>query len=472
MNEYLTLICEAPAKFAKQPAIVDHDGTRVTDYETFGDLMFRTASWVNEKHFNSRKFIPVRFEASMEFAACVCGVWLAGHVAVPMGKSFPDERVKYICMNCEAPLVIDDSVIDEIKQTEILDLSAFPGSEEEDEAFLLYTSGSTGMPKGIIHKFSTLLDNQKMGTSTMYGAGMPWALGAPFYFVASVVVYKIITYGGCVHLMDETTMRDVRKLEDYYEKHQIAIGFISPSVLTNFHNRTESLKVVMTGSEKLTGQCGKDGYRLINNYGMSETLGTITHFQVDKPYEQTPVGKPDENLEWALLDDDMNPVPDGEEGELCVKGNFTPGYFKNPEATKKLYRGGWLHTGDILKMLPDGNLVYVNRKDWMVKINGQRVEPGEIENVIRAVDGVENAVVKAIEGKDGKIFLSAYYTGEQMEDSELVEKISEKLPPYMIPAFFMYMDKLPINMNGKIDRKSLPEPDGMSKRSEYVPPEN
>ena len=472
MNEYLTLICEAPAKFAKQPAIVDHDGTRVTDYETFGDLMFRTASWVNEKHFNSRKFIPVRFEASMEFAACVCGVWLAGHVAVPMGKSFPDERVKYICMNCEAPLVIDDSVIDEIKQTEILDLSAFPGSEEEDEAFLLYTSGSTGMPKGIIHKFSTLLDNQKMGTSTMYGAGMPWALGAPFYFVASVVVYKIITYGGCVHLMDETTMRDVRKLEDYYEKHQIAIGFISPSVLTNFHNRTESLKVVMTGSEKLTGQCGKDGYRLINNYGMSETLGTITHFQVDKPYEQTPVGKPDENLEWALLDDDMNPVADGEEGELCIKGNFTPGYFKNPEATKKLYRGGWLHTGDILKMLPDGNLVYVNRKDWMVKINGQRVEPGEIENVIRAVDGVENAVVKAIEGKDGKIFLSAYYTGEQMEDSELVEKISEKLPPYMIPAFFMYMDKLPINMNGKIDRKSLPEPDVMSKRSEYVPPEN
>ena len=472
MTEYLKLICEAPEKFADLPAVVDHDGERVTDYKTLGDLMFRTASWVHEKHFNARMFIPVRFEASMEFAACVCGVWLAGHVAVPMGKSFPEERVKYICMNCDAPLVIDDTVLDEIKSTEILDISAFPGSDDKDEAFLLYTSGSTGMPKGIIHTFGTLLDNQKMGSAKMYGAGMPWALGAPFYFVASVVVYKILTYGGCIHLMDETTMRDVRKLEDYYEKHQIAIGFISPSVLTNFHSRSESLKIVMTGSEKLTGQCGKEGYRLINNYGMSETLGTIAHFQVDKPYEMTPVGKVNEGTEWALLDDDMNPVPDGEEGELCVKGNFTPGYFKNPEATKKLYRGGWLHTGDILKILPDGNLVYVNRKDWMVKINGQRVEPGEIENVLRMQDGVENAVVKAIEGKDGKIVLCAYYTGTEMTDEELTEKLSDKLPAYMIPGFYMYLEKLPINMNGKIDRKNLPEPDIMSRRSEYVPPEN
>ncbi len=173
MTEYLKLICEAPEKFADLPALVDHDGERVTDYKTLGDLMFRTASWVHEKHFNARMFIPVRFEASMEFAACVCGVWLAGHVAVPMGKSFPEERVKYICMNCDAPLVIDDTVLDEIKSTEILDISAFPGSEDKDEAFLLYTSGSTGMPKGIIHTFGTLLDNQRMGSAKCTARACP-----------------------------------------------------------------------------------------------------------------------------------------------------------------------------------------------------------------------------------------------------------------------------------------------------------
>ena len=89
MNEYLNLLCEAPVKFAKETALVDHKGKRATDYATFGDLMFRTASWIHGKKLIERSFIPVRFESSMEFAAAVCGVWPSGHVAVPMGKAFP-----------------------------------------------------------------------------------------------------------------------------------------------------------------------------------------------------------------------------------------------------------------------------------------------------------------------------------------------------------------------------------------------
>ena len=122
MNEYLKLICEAPKQFAKETAIVDHLGTRAVDYETFGDFMFRTASWIHQKNLSERSYIPVRFESSMEFAAAVCGVWLSGHAAVPMGKSFPEERVKYISMNCDAPFIVDDDVIDEIKKTELLDI--------------------------------------------------------------------------------------------------------------------------------------------------------------------------------------------------------------------------------------------------------------------------------------------------------------------------------------------------------------
>ena len=472
MNEYIKLLVEAPEKFAKETALVDRNGTRATDYETFGQLMFKTASWIHSKHLSERCFIPVRFESSMEFAAAVCGVWLSGHAAVPMGKHFPEERVKYISMNCDAPFIIDDDVLPEIQATETLDISVFPESAEDDLAFLLYTSGSTGMPKGILHTFAGLLANQKMGKREVYSTGQRWAMGAPFYFVASVAIYKVLTYGGCMHLMNEETIRDVKKLEDYYEDHKITVGFISPSVLSNFHNRSESLKLVMTGSERLTGQCSKDGYKLFNNYGMSETMGTVCSFLVDKPYDTTPVGIPPEGSVWALLDDDMNPVPDGEEGEYCTKGPYTIGYFKDPEATAKLFRGGWLHTGDILKKLPDGNLVYINRKDWMVKINGQRVEPGEIENVLRTVPGVDKAVVKAIKGQGDKVALCGYYTGEVLEDEAISAKLSEKLAAYMIPSFYMHLDEFPINQNGKIDRKNLPEPDIMSKRAEYVPPEN
>ena len=278
MNKYLNLLLEAPEAFADKPALIDRKGKRSSNYAQFGELMLKTASWVYAKHLNERAFIPVCFESSLEYAAAVCGVWLAGHTAVPMGQAFPPERIKYICMNCDAPFVIDEDVIDEIRSTEAVDISEFPESRDEDVALLLYTSGSTGMPKGILHTFAGLYANQQMGNRETYGPGQAWAMGAPFYFVASVAIYKVLTCGGCVHLLDEETMRDVSKLEDYYEEHGITVGFISPSVLSSFHNRAKTLKLVMTGSERLTGQCSRDGYKLYNNYGMSETMGTVCSF--------------------------------------------------------------------------------------------------------------------------------------------------------------------------------------------------
>ena len=120
-------------------------------------------------------------------------------------------------------------------------------------------------------------------------------------------------------------------------------------------------------------------------------------FDIDKAYDNTPIGKPTmDHLEYKILDDDLNEVPSGEEGELCLRGLLSPGYYKDPERTSALWRGGWLHTGDIVRQLSDGNVVYVNRKDWMVKINGQRVEPGETEAALRRIAGIRDAAVKAI----------------------------------------------------------------------------
>ena len=471
MKEYVELLLNAMEQYKNQIAIVDHGGERETDYKTVGELMMSVASWIHHKNIDADSFIPVRFESSYEYVAAVCGVWLSGHAAVFVGKNYPDERVKYISMNCEAPFIIDDTLLDEIKSAPLVDITQFPESKS-DLAFLLYTSGSTGMPKGILHTFDGLLANRNMGNAKVYGIGQKWAMGAPMYFIASIAIYKVLTYGGCVHLINEEIMRDVKKLEDYYDRHQITVGFISPAVLKNFHNKAQSLKIVMTGSEKLSGQCSKDGYKLFNNYGMSETMGTICSFLVEKPYETTPVGIPSEVIEYALLNEEGMPVNDGEEGEMCVKGKHTIGYFKDPEATKKLFKDGWLHTGDILKKLPDGNLVYINRKDWMVKINGQRVEPGEIENAIRAIDGINEAVVRAIKGSQDSVYLCAYYTGERLEDDYIKTLLSKTIATYMIPSVYMHLDKLPINQNGKIDRNKLPEPNLMSNRAPYAPPEN
>ncbi len=304
MNSYMKLLCGAPAEFADNIAIIDRNGERATTYKAFGDLMARTAAYIRKQNLGERRYIPVRFESSVEFAAAVCGVWLSGNIAVPMGASFPEERVKYISVNCEAPFIIDDSALPEIMKTEPMDISEYPNTQDEDEAILIYTSGSTGMPKGIIHTFEGLYANRMMGNPPLYSTGQVWAMGAPLYFVASIAVYKVLTYGGCVHLLSREVMRDAKKLEDYYEKHSVTVGFISPSLLQNFHNRSESLKVVLTGSERLTGQCSRDGYELYNNYGMSETMGTICTFLVEKSYDTTPVGIPKEGVTWALFDED------------------------------------------------------------------------------------------------------------------------------------------------------------------------
>ena len=174
---------------------------------------------------------------------------------------------------------------------------------------------------------------------------------------------------------------------------------------------------------------------------------------------------------------------DGDEGEICVSGDMGRGYVGLPEQTAQTFTPNpfrekdghdiLIHTGDLGKRLPDGNIIYINRRDWMIKINGQRVEPGEIEAEIRRTSGIKDAVVRDFIDSAGQTFLAAYYTAE----SEIVEDIirfalSEKLPGYMIPAYFTRLEKFPVNANGKLDRGALPKPDIDRRRAEYIPPEN
>ena len=156
MYEYVEALLKTAEVHAEKPAVVDRGGSRTTDYRTFGDLMQRAAAWVHGKQLGQRSFIPVRMDASVEYAAAVCGIWMAGHAAVPMGTSFPEERVRYISMSCEAPFIIDDAAMDEIRNTEILDPSVYPEARETDEAFLLYTSGSNGSGPWVLRCTSLL----------------------------------------------------------------------------------------------------------------------------------------------------------------------------------------------------------------------------------------------------------------------------------------------------------------------------
>ena len=436
-------------------AVVDQNGQRQTTYKELFTMACRVTGYLQKKNYPPHSFIGISLPTSIEYVAAEIGIWLAGHAIVPMGDKYPKDRIDSIMHHCESPLLINDEVIQEMMKAEPTEHYVLP--EEEDINALFYTSGSTGTPKGVMDTFATFrippADEFIFDENKITVAGIT----APMYFVACKQLYTIIIKGGIANIIPSETTRDIRKFETYLAKHQIEFVFIPPSALGYFNNKSSHLKVVIAAAERLSGIASSD-FKIYNRYGQTETGGAIFSFFVDKKYNNTPIGRPDADVEYCILDTEGKPVAPGEEGELCVRGPFTPGYYKEPELTESLYRGGWLHTGDIVCQQPDGNIIYVNRKDWMVKINGQRVEPGEIEAVIKQVDGVKNAIVKGFTNKNRQ-YLCAYYiaSGNILEDT-IREYLHSKLPAYMVPAYFVRMDSFPLLPSGKTDRKSLLAP--------------
>ncbi len=171
-----------------------------------------------------------------------------------------------------------------------------------------------------------------------------------------------------------------------------------------------------------------------------------------------------------LLDENGQEVPNGQAGEICFDNPFFRGYIGLPEETARVMRDGVFHSGDRGKRLPDGNIVVTGRLNTMVKINGNRVEPGEIEAALRRIPGIGNAAVRDFQGERQQVFLCAYYVAKNDPGEDAIrEKLRQSLPHYMIPAFFMRLKNIPLNSSGKVDRFALPRPD--ANHRPYAAPE-
>lgn len=467
---------EAVEKFGPMTAIVDSPDGKTLRRTSFDELMRlsrQVAGYIQSKGIAPQSFITIELSSSAEFMAAEMGVWMARCVAVPMGPAFPEERKKYISNHCDAVLNLDAVLMAGIRDNAPLADIAVP--DETDDALIVYTSGSTGTPKGILH------DHKSVSVVVrIFGRYDPtpndrFAAGIPSYFVASSSYWGLV-YGTEIHILPVEMNKDVSRMAEYHRQNGITCAYVSATVLPLYRCSVHTIRVISTGSDRVV--CRELSPYIIDNcYGLSETMGTVISTVITEPTENAPIGLPLEGVEFAILDDDLNPVPQGVEGEICLKGHFCKGYFKDEERTRQLYRGGWLHTGDLGYVLPDGRIQFVNRKDWMVKVNGQRVEPGEVEAAMRSIDGITLAVVKGFEGNNGSQYLVAYYTTENSENSELTEQsirshLEEMLPSYMVPSFFVQMESFPLNVNGKIDRKSLKAPILASLTADYVAPRN
>ena len=473
---YQKIFCEAAAAFSGKTALVDRNGTRALTYAELDSLSGKVAGKLLSLGLPEGTPVLIRMGRIAEYVAAYLGILKAACAAVPVSPEYPEARIRAICGDCGAKLVVTDDFFEDLESygQEVRDASS-----EDVTALILYTSGSTGKPKGIRHTVRSLADGalRKPEVYDLRGE-LVFAASAPLSFIAFVVEYLgTFAKGGCVHMLSDEVRRDVLGMEAYYREKGITMGFLSPRVLRNFPYAGGPLERIFTASERLSDFC-TDRFEIINAYGMSETAGTALTFRVDKAYANTPIGKPAEGVEVSLVDEAGREVPDGQEGEICLTGYFAQEYIGLPELTAKTFTlladgRTLLRTGDLGKRLPDGNIVYMSRKDWMVKINGQRVETGEVEAQLRKLPGIAEAAIRDFTDRDGQTFLAAYYVSDEpFEEEKLREDLSRALPSYMIPSRFIRLEKLPLNANGKLDRGALPRPEKELGRAAYAAPEN
>ena len=422
MKAFMTSTFSETVKlYGSRTAVVDYpDGKtqRRTSFDELKRQALQVTAYIKERNIAPQSFITIELTAGADFLIAEMGVWMARCVVVPVGPAFPEERKAYIRQHSEAVLNIDSDLIDSILHSQSL-----PPSDREvvlpdadDNALLIYTSGSTGNPKGILHQHKAIANVlARIQHSYKYGPDDRYAAGAPTYFIVGMYYWQLL--GGTeVHFIPQDVTLDPVRMAEYHRDNGITLTYISAAVCPIYRCVAPSLRIVFTGGDRVI--CRQVPiYRLVVNYGMSETSGVVIGNTITEPTENAPIGRPLFGVEAAILDDDMQPVPQGQEGEICLKGCFCKEYFKDEERTRELYRGGWLHTKDVGRQLPDGSIQFVNRKDWMVKVNGQRVEPGEVEAAMCCIEGISRAVVKGFKGNNGSNYLVGYYTASQ--DSHL-----------------------------------------------------
>ncbi|ANZ40483.1 hypothetical protein BBK82_35190 [Lentzea guizhouensis] len=427
------------------------------------------------------RLVALSLPRSVEFVVALLAIWKAGGVYLPVDPSLPADRVEFLLRDADPVLVVRGSLPDADDQ-DAGDLAPVGG---DHAAYVIYTSGSSGRPKGVVVEHASLVNllvNHR--EDFVAGSRLRVALSAVFSFDTSLEGIVLMADGHELHVLDEDVRLDPPALVRYVVDHRIDFMDLTPSyarqlVEAGLLDGEHRPKVLMLGGEAI----GEDLWRRLadvpgttsyNFYGPTEsTVDALScRITADAPVA---VGRPLLNTRAYVLDEQLRPVPVGVPGELFLAGvQLARGYLGRPGLTadrfladpfggpgERMYR-----TGDRARWLADGTLDYLGRTDDQVKIRGHRIEPGEVEAVLTQHPDVREAVVIARE-VDGHQRLVAYVTGA---GKDLRPWLADRLPDYLVPSAFVGLDAIPLNANGKVDRRALPAPDLQAAASAYRAP--
>ncbi|MCY8102057.1 lichenysin non-ribosomal peptide synthetase LicA [Bacillus haynesii] len=457
----------------------------------------RLARLLIKKGARPEQRIGIMVKPSLEMAAGVLAILKAGAAYVPIDPGYPAERIGYVLKDSGAELLLTQTniavpeefsgetlLLDSILSEEITnddEVNPQADTQPNNLAYLIYTSGTTGQPKGVMVEHQSLVNlccwhNDAFAVTEQDKS----AKYAGFGFDASV--WEMFPYwiaGAELHIIDESIRMDITRLNQYFEENGITITFLPTQLCEQFMELdNQSLRVLLTGGDKLK-RIEKRNYTLVNNYGPTENTVVATSTAIDPDEGMLSIGKPIANTRAYVLGQNNEVQPVGVAGELCIAGRgLARGYLNKPEETAKRFTEDpfvpgerMYRTGDAVKWLEDGRLEYTGRIDQQVKIRGFRIELSEIEVQLARLSEVQEAAVTDIEDAYGNKALCGYVVADEQLDTEsLARKLAQTLPDYMVPAFWVQLDELPVTANGKVDRRALPQPDVEAQTAEYKAP--
>ena len=482
---------EQAEKTPKHTAVVC--GEKQLTYEQLNERANQLASVLREKGVTREKLVGIMVEPSLEMIVSVLSVLKAGGAYLPIDPAYPSDRIQYMLEDSQAQwlltqeeLAVPPDYVGEVIMLDQKELYQGDGSnlkhsnQVNDLAYVIYTSGSTGRPKGVMIEHQSLVNlctwhNQAFAV-TEHDRSTKFA---GFGFDASVwEIYPYLIIGGELHIIQEAIRYDVHLLNQYFEENGITISFLPTQFAEQFMEiDNQSLRFLLIGGDRVQRVQDRK-YKIVNNYGPTENTIVTTAYQVEKHESNIPIGKPISNTQIYIVDRNQQLVPKGVVGELCIAGeSLSRGYLNQPDLSAekfvdnpfnpgtKIYK-----TGDLAKWLPDGNIVFMGRLDHQVKIRGYRIELGEVEAALSTHPSVKEAIVSVTDEN----LLIAYIVPKQQTNEQIdqwKQYLSKKLPEHMIPTAFIMMEMMPLNQNGKIDRKALPKPaDHITAGMEYTPP--
>ena len=444
-------------------------------YAQLDELSGRIYGYLAAQGIGKEDFVLINLPRGVMPIIAMIGVWKAGAAWALVEDTYAPDRIAFIREDCGCKAELNAANWEDAMNT--APKTGFVTAGDHDAAYAIYTSGTTGNPKGVLHEYGNLMravDSIAINGKTPFTAKDRLALLAPMNFVASVIVIlkALSIFGGKTFVVSYATIKNPMALKMFFVEKRISVTFLTPSYVRMLGNQTGPfLRMLFVGSEPANNVYNKN-VDLINIYAASESGFAVGVFPIDKSYETCPIGKPEIDCPITLLTEDGTPAEEGEIGELCFENPYVRGYMNLPEETAKAFQNGIYHTGDLARRDENGNYVLLGRSGDMIKINGNRIEPAEIEASVKQVLGIDWAAARGFE-ENGKSYLCAYYTADvEVDNGKMREELSKRLPYYMIPAYYIKIDKVPLKPNGKMDRKALPKPDASDFKTDYAPPEN